>query len=479
MVAGGGGRQWCVAVEAWQNALIEKILRTMPDVGKIYLLIKAQNQEAAKERLKREVISSDIFKCLQQKYGKSYQRFMLSKLVPVVGNVCESDLGLEGDIADLIAKEVEVIVNSAANTTFDERYDVSLDTNTKGAKNMVTFAKRCEEIKLLLQVSTAYVNGRRQGRIMETAFRMGDNIAREMLVFETPNIYVPALDAESEMKLALLSKGSYENNEDVSHKMKDLGLMRAKQYGWQDTYAFTKAMGEMMIEKLRGDIPVVVIRPSVIESTYREPFPGWIEGTRMMDPLILSYGKGHLPGFLYDPNGVLDVVPVDMVVNACLAAIAKHGAAGEPGINVYQTASSVVNPLVFRDLVRLFYEYFNSMPFLNSKGRPIGVEEIKCFSSMDDFLAHLQKDASKHQGLMQRKLVEHSMHLTSIYKPYTFYEGRFDNSNTEALMECMSEAEKRDFGFDVRSIDWEYYIKNVHIPGLRQHVMKERTSMPI
>lgn len=46
---------------------------------------------------------------------------MLSKLVPVVGNVCDSDLGLDDDIAETIAKEVDVIVNSAANTTFDER----------------------------------------------------------------------------------------------------------------------------------------------------------------------------------------------------------------------------------------------------------------------------------------------------------------------------------------------------------------------
>lgn len=55
---------------------------------------------------------------------------------------------------------------------------------------------------------------------------------------------------------------------------------RANKFGWQDTYVFTKAMGEMMIDSLRGDIPVVIIRPSVIESTYREPFPGWMEGNR-------------------------------------------------------------------------------------------------------------------------------------------------------------------------------------------------------
>lgn len=46
---------------------------------------------------------------------------MLTKLVPVVGNVCESNLGIDEDTSKMIAKEVDIIVNSAANTTFDER----------------------------------------------------------------------------------------------------------------------------------------------------------------------------------------------------------------------------------------------------------------------------------------------------------------------------------------------------------------------
>lgn len=35
--------------------LIEKILRTVPDVGKIYVLIKANDKEVALKRLKNEV----------------------------------------------------------------------------------------------------------------------------------------------------------------------------------------------------------------------------------------------------------------------------------------------------------------------------------------------------------------------------------------------------------------------------------------
>lgn len=59
-----------------------------------------------------------------------------------------------------------------------------------------------------------------------------------------------------------------------------MAKIRAKMFGWQDTYVFTKAMGEMLIDNMGGEVPVIIIRPSVIESTIKEPFPGWMEGNR-------------------------------------------------------------------------------------------------------------------------------------------------------------------------------------------------------
>ncbi|KAL5067477.1 hypothetical protein RYX36_018364 [Vicia faba] len=471
------------------KVLIEKILRTEPDVGKMYLLIKAKNKEAAMERLKNEIINTELFRCLKQIHGKSYQSFMLSKLVPIVGDICESNLGLDEDLSDVIADEVDVIVNSAANTTFDERYDTAININTRGPCRLMAIAKKCKKLKLFLHVSTAYVNGQRQGRIMERPFSIGDCIAREKLISGVPPKYLPTLDIENEINLVLKNKGNIDDNE-LAQKMREMGLERARRFGWQDTYVFTKAMGEMMIDKLRDDIPVVVIRPSVIESTLSEPFPGWMEGNRMMDPIVLCYGKGQLTGFLVDPNGVLDVVPADMVVNSTLAAMAKHGTTRKRDINVYQIASSVVNPLVFQDLTRLLYEHYTTSPCIDSKGNPIQVPLMKLFSSSEEFSGHLWRDAIQKSGLSSmasskgkmsqklenicRKSVEQAKYLAKIYEPYTFYGGRFDNSNIQRLMEIMSEEEKREFDFDVKGIDWKDYITNIHIPGLRRYVMKGR-----
>jgi hypothetical protein len=50
----------------------------------------------------------------------------------------------------------------------------------------------------------------------------------------------------------------------------------------------------------------------------------------------------------------------------------------------------------------------------------------------------------------------------------------------EKLFQELSEEEQQIFTFDVKNIEWHDYIGNVHIPGLRQHVMRGRgTGKPL
>ena len=51
---------------------------------------------------------------------------------------------------------------------------------------------------------------------------------------------------------------------------------------------------------------------------------------------------------------------------------------------------------------------------------------------------------------------------------------RFHNGNIQKLMDEMSEEEKEDFGIDFGSINWRNYITQVHIPGIKKHVLKVR-----
>ncbi|PHT72013.1 hypothetical protein T459_22798 [Capsicum annuum] len=77
----------------------------------------------------------------------------------------------------------------------------------------------------------------------------------------------------------------------------------------------------MVIDSMREVVPIVIVRPSMITASHQEPFPGWIQGFRVIDPTIIFYGKGEFPGILANPNLPIDVVPVDVVVNAKMAAI--------------------------------------------------------------------------------------------------------------------------------------------------------------
>ncbi|KAK4730750.1 hypothetical protein R3W88_023738 [Solanum pinnatisectum] len=466
------------------KALIEKMLRTTPKVNKIYLLIRAKDEEAAFHRLKIEIMESELFKYLEEMHGEYYKSFILDKLIPIVGNIYEPNLGMDIIISDKIAQEIDLIVDSAAITTFDERYDLALDANVNGPYQLMMFAKKCKKLKLLMHYSTAFANGEREGLILEKPFSMGESITKEKITSISPYTNFPSLDAHNEMNLISKLKNNITNNIGLEQIMKDFGLERAKLYGWQDTYSFTKAIGEMMINNMRDEIPILIIRPSGITSSYKEPFPGWIQGFRIIDPLVFFYRKGDLPALLADPDCLVDLVPVDMVVNTTMAAMAKHGNLQNPQLNVYHVASSSINPLSFSQIFDYSYDFFKLLPFVNSKGDKFEAKKMRFFDKISDFDNYIWevlskqhevqdgKELTKIQIRLIKKKVEYLKNFSKLYEPYLFYKGWFDNGNVRKLMGDMSEEEKRNFEIDVTKINWKNYIENTHIPGVQKYVLE-------
>jgi hypothetical protein len=149
------------------------------------------------------------------------------------------------------------------------------------------------------------------------------------------------------------------------------GGERARSLGWTDVYTFTKAMGERVVEELTSGsspdapgaaaIPVSIVRPSIIESALLQPHPGWIEGFKMAEPIILAYGRGEFPEFPAAPDSIVDIVPVDLVVNALLAVCATQPAPGVP--QYFHVSSGARNALTFRWLYELVREHFDRHPF--------------------------------------------------------------------------------------------------------------------
>ena len=115
-----------------------------------------------------------------------------------------------------------------------------------------------------------------------------------------------------------------------------------------------------------------IVRPSIIESAWAEPFPGWIRGFRMAEPVIISYARGLLKEFPGVPEGTVDVIPVDLVV-AAIIGVAALGPERAPAIT--QIASGSVNPLKYRMLVDNVRSWFTEHPLYDAEGQPIVVPE--------------------------------------------------------------------------------------------------------
>ncbi|XP_010427501.1 PREDICTED: fatty acyl-CoA reductase 6, chloroplastic-like [Camelina sativa] len=444
------------------KVLIEKLLRASPEIGKVFLLIRSKDQESASKRLCDEIISSDLFKLLKKMHGSSYEAFMKSKLIPVIGDIGEDNLGIEPEIADMVRDDVDVIISCGGRTTFDDRYDSALIVNALGPGRLLSFGKECKKLTLFLHFSTAYVTGKKEGIVLETPLCIGENITSD-------------LNIGSELKLASEAVRKFHGSEGIK-KLKELGTERAQHYGWENSYTFTKAIGETIIHSNRGHLPVVIIRPSIIESSYKEPFPGWIQGIRMADPIVMAYAKGQISDFWGDSQALLDVIPVDMVVNAAIAAMAKHGC-GVPEFKVYNvTSSSHSNPLRVGEWMDLTHQYLCDSPLEETV---TDLVRMKFHTSLEGFTSSLLNTITKHErkinneggGLSMKgyRKLNYFVSLARTYEPYTFFQARFDDTNTTSLIQELSVEERKTFEFDIRGINWEHYIANIHLPGLKRH----------
>ncbi len=94
----------------------------------------------------------------------------------------------------------------------------------------------------------------------------------------------------------------------------------------------------------------------------------------MAEPVLISYGRGLLHHFPGVPEGVVDVIPVDLVVSTLIAVAAKGPDAAGP--SVYQVASGTRNPLRYRRLVELVTGWFLENPLYDAHGQPIVVPQF-------------------------------------------------------------------------------------------------------
>lgn len=469
------------------KAVIEKLLRAVDTIGGIHLFVRARlDGRSAGQRVAREVIRSRAFDRLRASLGEGFQKLWNEKIHVVAGDLTKQNLGLDTETYSALTRRITLIVNSAATVTFDERIDLAVELNTLGPSRLLKLAVDCGNIPFL-HVSTCYVCGNRKGTIIEDD--SAPEPAREILprkdgsgVFDLDQT-VETLRAEA----AELRHRFGVDTEMCRRKLIEAGMRHARKCGWNDTYTFTKWLGEQRLIRDRGDVPLVLFRPAIIEGSYEEPMRGWIDGLRMADPIIIAFGKGKLNQFPAQSDIAIDFIPVDFVANAIIATL-PVGEGWRESLTLYHCASSDRHPLFVEQLRPMLEAAFRRRPMQDDRGRPIRAGRLNLVHR-DVFVARWQArqrrivrlqaflKALGVRGRRYRRLtsvarqIEQVLYFAKIYSPYTHLDCRFADDNLRGAIDKLHPEDRETFPFQVEKIDWSEYIINRHVPGLRAFVL--------
>jgi long-chain acyl-CoA synthetase len=508
------------------------LLHRFPNIGRVYVTVRARSQEESDARFWNSVITSPPFDPLRERYGSALDGFIRDKVAVLGGDIAEMNLGYNEAQAQAIADDIDVVLNSAGNVTFNPTLESALRTNVVGTQNVIAFAKRMKR-PALIHVSTCFVAGNRSGPVWENDPVVGYFPRKH----ELPGV---EFDVEQEIKdcakLAervreeardammvarfreLARKRLNEENRDAGDpdalglavarerkvwtrtRLTDLGVERSAWWGWPNIYTYTKALGEQLVAAETGIVRSIV-RPSIVESALAYPFPGWNEGFTTTAPIIFLVLKGQtqIPA---NEKLILDITPVDQVASLMLA-VAAQACVEEPKL-VHQAATGDSNPNNMDRIIGLvglykrkhFQERDSGFKLLNEVVARMEPRAVST-SSFEKFSVPMFNSAAKKaSSLLDRARprwgggrvvevidrmkttvdrVEEITHETTeafeMFRPFTIENAYiFRSDNVRSLFERIRKEEQGLLSWYPEKFDWYDYWLNIHLPGLKKWV---------
>lgn len=522
---------------------LSMLLHRYPDVGRVFCLVRPGAGNTADERFYKKVATSEVFEPLRETYGAGYVDFLRTKIVALAGDIGRPVCNFTDELIAEIAAQggVDVVINSAGLVSFMPSLESALRINAMGAKNVLDLARKLGA--KLVHVSTCYVAGRREGDVWEDEpvvgyFPRSSVVPRdhgednELLdrdfdpaaeIADCQKIIDQARersndrahisefrekgaanlraqrrdpDDEDDLKIAVARERKIWMN-DVLTK---LGMERSEHWGWTNTYTYTKSLGEQIILSDRS-VTSTIVRPAVVESAVRYPFPGWNEGFNTTAPLMYLVLKGHR-AVPMGKDTALDVIPVDFIASGMLLATAAILAdAHEP---VYQLGASDVNRITSKRLTELTSlavrrvhkdradrgeETFRNNLRARLEAMPVDFAHFDRFSApmfkriadrlIDTIDTKLPRwGAPRVEAFGERAREElqkvstftgQVIELVELFKPFTYdHDVSFRCDNMRALWGRVTLADQDRLLWAPHLMDWRKYWMDTHFPGLQR-----------
>ena len=487
---------------------LEHVLSEIPEIGKLYLLVRRQRNTTSRRRFEKIVEASPVFDRLEKRHGTNLNAFLAEKIEVVEGDVSLPGLGLDDKTRARLARAIDLVVNSSGLTDFNPDLRDALASNVEPAAHLIEFL-RASDHAALLHLSTCYVVGARDGRVSEDlkpnytpANDKDFNIEREWNSLQelVRKVEERANSPEVEAALRRQALGRLHENQRppgrevdtlirknrlrwTRNRLTRAATRRARRLGWPNTYTFSKSLAESLLATRGAGLPIAVVRPSIVETSIDQPFRGWNEGINTSAPLSYLLGTyfRQLPS---NERKRLDVIPVDM---ACRGMTLIAAALVERRHKrLYQLATSANNPCDMGRSIELTalahrkhyraqqgLEHwvrmrFDSIPVSKQRYRKLSVPAQKVVVQGINRAASALQFKRPPLAKAEREL-ERVEKLIELYEPFILHnEQVFECDNVELLSALLPPEEREQFGYEPGIIDWWDYWINIHIPALRK-----------
>ncbi|XP_034479219.1 putative fatty acyl-CoA reductase CG5065 [Drosophila innubila] len=431
------------------KVLVEKLLRSCPDIRNIYLLIRPKRGQEVSARL-TELLNAPLFESLRREKPKE-----LSKVIPISGDITSEELGISESDQSLLCRNVSIVFHSAATVKFDEKLKLSVTINMLGTKRLVELCHRMMSLDALIHVSTAYCNCDRTD------------------VSEV--IYAPPYNPDDIISLINWLP------EDILDQLTPRLIGKRP-----NTYTFTKALAEHMLLKEAGNLPVAIVRPSIVTASLNEPFAGWVDNFNGPTGLVSALAKGMFRTMMCEKNYVADMVPVDIVINLMIAAAWRTATRKSNNLLIYNCCTGQRNPIIWSEFVKFAMTSVRKHPLEGCLWYPTGdlrmnrpMNTLNCL--LKHFLpAYILDGVARIMGKkpfvvnVQNKIAK----AVECLEYFATRQWRFKDDNVHGLLHTLSPKDREIFIFDVRNINWDKYVER-YVLGFREFLFKQRPeSLP-
>lgn len=433
--------------------LVYKILNNL-DVERVYILLRGKKNKSFSHRL-QEYKNLELFT-----YLRDVQ--LLDKVVALEGDVCFPNLNLSSDDLEKVVKEVNIVYHSAATIRFTEPLKTASRLHILGTDHVVSVCQSMQNFEILVHVSSIA--------------SWSTHEALKEVIPEAPFDPLTFAHQVDAMKT--------ENVNKVEHEM----IGRFEEGKWLNTYSLTKSLAENVVNS--SDLKkAVIVRPPFLMSPVKDPQIGWFDEPQSGAGLTAMYSIGVLRIAHLNVNTEIELIPIDMCVNALITIPWFHCKRSQARIDVYNMSSSEGFPMQGREVLQegisLGYQY----PSVKQIRPPTAMYHIspsKSYVRLKDFFTHTLFSllVDLILILMGRKAFMYSLTrknanaISHIFETTSNYKKKFvvETGKLAAIYDsALGDEEKETFCYDTKSIPWKRLALENHL-RFRRHVLREPDS---